>query len=130
MFLKIIIIKFFIIFLYGFISFYIHTPQNPTNPQNILIIFTWTKIDEIEYKITTCLKYNELSCRYDSFLLLQIYIFNGYFTKLNIKLNNKETSLFDNENYIYSLLVDELNKGFSMILSNSNLKSLKTIFKI
>ena len=62
-------------------------------------------------KITTFLKYNELSCRYDSFMLLK-YIFIYFFKKFIIKLNNNETSLFDIRNYIYSLLDDELNKGF------------------
>jgi len=80
--------------------------------------------DEPKNKNTTFLKYNELSCRYDSFMLLQIYLFNDYFIKLNINLNNNEKSLFDIGNYIYSLPDGELNKGFWTILSNSNLDKL------
>ena len=53
-----------------------------------------------------------------------IYLFNDYFIKLNINLNNNEKYLFDIGNYIYSLPDDELNKGFWMILSNSNLDKL------
>lgn len=74
-----------------------------------------------ENKNSIFLKYSNLSWRYDSFMLLQIlqiYIFNEYFTKFNIKLNCNENSLFYIGNYNYSLSEYQLNKWFLTILSD------------
>ena len=71
------------------------------------------------------LKYNLYSCRYDSYFLLQSFVFNPYIDKNDIKLNHESSkSLKKVGDILLKLNKDELDDGFWEIMENYNLDSI------
>ena len=82
-------------------------------------------IKNYENEIYSFLKYSNFSCRFDSYMLIQIFIFNKYYEILNNN-NNKTTknekALEDIDLFIYSLNDNDLKKGFWQILEDNENK--------
>ena len=82
-------------------------------------------VKNYENEIYSFLKYSNFSCRFDSYMLIQIFIFNKYYEILNNN-NNKTTknekALEDIDLFIYSLNDNDLKKGFWQILEDNENK--------
>ena len=71
------------------------------------------------------MKYNLYSCRYDSYFLLQSFVFNVYINKFDIKLINEESkTLKQIGELLLKLNKDELDKGFWEIIEYYNLDTI------
>ena len=83
-------------------------------------------VKNYENEIYSFLKYSDFICRFDSCMLIQIFIFNKYYEILNNNNNNKTTknekALEDIDLFIYSLNDNDLKKGFWQILEDNENK--------
>ena len=82
-------------------------------------------VKNYENEIYSFLKYSDFICRFDSYMLIQIFIFNKYYEILNNN-NNKTTknekALEEIDLFIYSLNDNDLKKGFWQILEDNENK--------
>ena len=70
------------------------------------------------------LKYQNYSCRYDSFFLIQCYVINNYIKNKKIIVNDNLKLLYDIGEKIINLNHNELNLGFWEIINKYNLDTL------
>ena len=73
------------------------------------------------------LYYNKLSCRYETYLLIQLYIFNKIIDDLKYKCNSEANKLYVLADSIDNLPEEEYKKGFWELLKLYNLDTINAL---